>query len=198
MIQAERGSAGGRADPGGEAWGPLSRLPGNPLMWVLIASELAVFGAALLGYAGARLRDPAGFLDAQNHLDRVAGVINTAVLITSGLFAALAVEARKTGRRAAARWRIVAAASFGAVFLLVKFSEYARELGAGFDIDSGGFFTLYYLITGFHALHVLLGMVILGVVARYDSLANYETGAAFWHMVDLVWIVIFPVIYLLR
>ncbi|MCC2106565.1 MAG: cytochrome c oxidase subunit 3, partial [Hyphomicrobiales bacterium] len=60
------------------------------------------------------------------------------------------------------------------------------------------FFTLYYLITGFHALHVLLGMVILGVVARYDSLANYETGAAFWHMVDLVWIVIFPVIYLLR
>ncbi|HMN73362.1 MAG TPA: cytochrome c oxidase subunit 3 family protein [Rhodoblastus sp.] len=197
MTRTEDGPAAD-AGPGGGEWGPLSRLPGNPLMWVLIASELAVFGAALIGYAGARLRDPAGFLAAQNHLDRVAGVVNTAVLITSGLFAALAVEARKTERRGAARWRLLAAAGLGAVFLAVKFAEYARELTAGFDIDSGGFFTLYYLITGFHALHVLLGMAILAIVARHDSLSNYETGAAFWHMVDLVWIVIFPVIYLLR
>jgi len=196
-MEAECESAN-PADPEGGAWGPLSRLPGNPLMWVLIASELAVFGAALMGYAGARLRDPAGFLAAQDHLDRVAGVINTAVLITSGLFAALAVEARKAGRRLAARGRLAVAAGLGAVFLFVKFREYGREMAAGFDIDSGGFFTLYYLITGFHALHVLLGMAILAVVARYDSLSNYETGAAFWHMVDLVWIVIFPVIYLLR
>jgi len=197
MTRAEHGSAAD-ADPADGGWGPLSRLPGNPLMWVLIASELAVFGVALIGYSGARLRDPAGFLAAQNHLDRVAGVINTAVLITSGLFAALAVEARKTERRGAARWRLFAAIGLGAVFLAVKFGEYARELAAGFDIDSGGFFTLYYLITGFHALHVLLGMAILAIVARHDSLPNYETGAAFWHMVDLVWIVIFPVIYLLR
>lgn len=198
MTPAQRDSGFSSVDPAGEAWGPLSRLPGNPLMWVLIASELAVFGAGLLGYSGARLRDPAGFLAAQNHLDRVAGVINTAVLITSGLLAALAVEARKAGRRTAARGRIITAAALGAVFLAVKFTEYGRELGAGFDIDSGGFFTLYYLITGFHALHVLLGMVILAVVARHDSLPNYETGAAFWHMVDLIWIVVFPIIYLLR
>ena len=197
MACVERGPAdAGPAE--GEAWGPLSRLPGNPLMWVLIASELAVFGAALIGYAGARLRDPAGFLAAQNHLDRVAGVVNTAVLITSGLFAALAIEARRADRRGAARLRIAVSIALGAVFLAVKFNEYARELAAGFDIDSGGFFTLYYLITGFHALHVVLGMAILAIVARHDSLANYETGAAFWHMVDLVWIVIFPVIYLLR
>lgn len=198
MMQPQRGPASEPAGPPGESWGPLSRLPGNPLMWVLIASELAVFGAALVGYAGARLRDPAGFLAAQNHLDRVAGVVNTAVLITSGLLAALAVEARKNGRRGAARWRLLGAAGLGAIFLAVKFNEYARELAAGFDIDSGGFFTLYYLITGFHALHVLLGMAILGIVVRYDSLSNYETGAAFWHMVDLVWILVFPVIYLVR
>ena len=70
-------------------WGPLSALPGNPLMWVLIGSELAVFGIALLGYCGARLRDPAGFAEAQNHLDRLVGLINTATLLTSGWFAAL-------------------------------------------------------------------------------------------------------------
>lgn len=179
-------------------WGPLSSLPGNPLMWVLIASELAVFGAALLGYAGARLRDPAGFAAAQDHLDRLAGVVNTAVLITSGLFAALAVEARRDGRRTSARVRLAIAGALGAVFLAVKLTEYATEMRAGFDIDSGGFFTLYYLITGFHALHVALGIVILGVVGAYDSPVNYETGAAFWHMVDLVWIVVFPCIYLLR
>lgn len=198
MAVGNDGPAASGGTENASGWGPLSRLPGNPLMWVLIASELAVFGVALIGYSGARLRDPAGFLAAQNHLDRVAGVINTAVLITSGLFAALAVEARKTERRGAARWRLFAAIGLGAVFLAVKFGEYARELAAGFDIDSGGFFTLYYLITGFHALHVLLGMAILAIVARHDSLPNYETGAAFWHMVDLVWIVIFPVIYLLR
>ena len=180
------------------SWGFLSRLPGNPLMWVLIASELAVFGAALAGYAVSRLRDPVAFAVAQDHLDRTAGVVNTAVLITSGLFAALAVEARKRDRRAAARWRLGVAFALGGLFIAVKFREYAGEIAAGFGIDSGGFFTLYYLVTGFHALHVLLGMAILSLVARYDSLVNYETGAAFWHMVDLIWIVVFPCIYLLR
>ncbi len=197
-MQQDNGSAVAAGPTAPESWGALSRLPGHPLMWVLIASELAVFGAALIGYAGARFRDPAGFAVAQDHLDRVAGVVNTAVLITSGLFAALAVEARKTERRVAARWRCGAAIALGGMFVAVKFGEYAKEIAAGFTLDSGGFFTLYYLITGFHALHVLLGMAILGIVARHDSLANYETGAAFWHMVDLIWIVVFPCIYLLR
>jgi nitric oxide reductase NorE protein len=197
-MRQEDGSAVGAGPIAPESWGALSRLPGHPLMWVLIASEVAVFGAALVGYAGARFRDPAGFAAAQDHLDRVAGVVNTAVLVTSGLFAALAVEARKAERRLAARWRCAAAIAFGGVFIGVKFGEYAREIAAGFTLDSGGFFTLYYLITGFHALHVLLGMAILGIVARHNALANYETGAAFWHMVDLIWIVVFPCIYLLR
>jgi nitric oxide reductase NorE protein len=185
------------ADAGRE-WGPLSTLPGHPLMWVLIASELAVFGAALLGYAGARLRDPVGFALAQDHLDRFAGLINTAVLLTSGFFAACAVEARKQDERLSARLYFVFAAALGIVFLVVKGFEYARDMEQGFGLDSGGFFTIYYLLTGFHALHVVLGLVILAIVARYDSLSNCETGASFWHMVDLVWLVIFPCLYLLR
>jgi len=182
----------------GSGWGPLSALPGNPLMWVLIASELAVFGGALLGYAGARIRDPAGFAAAQDQLDRLAGTINTAALLTSGLFAALANVARKGGRRGGARALLGCAGALGVLFLAVKGVEYSRELAAGNDIDSSPFFTLYFLVTGFHALHVVAGLVIFALVARFDSPGNYETGTAFWHMVDLVWIVIFPCFYLLR
>ena len=95
MTQAEAG-----AKPKDD-WGPLSALPGNPLMWVLIGSELAVFGVALIGYAGARARDPAAFAADQDQLNRLAGLINTAVLLTSGLFAALANVASHEGRREA-------------------------------------------------------------------------------------------------
>jgi nitric oxide reductase NorE protein len=179
-------------------WGPLSALPGNPLIWVLIASELAVFGLALAGYAGARAKNPAGFAADQDQLNRLAGTINTAVLLSSGLLAALANEARLAGSLIKARWNLAGAAALGCVFLVVKFFEFAREIAAGNDIDSSPFFTLYFLVTGFHALHVLLGIGILAVVAFFDSAENIETATAFWHMVDLIWIVVFPCFYLLR
>jgi len=179
-------------------WGPLSRLPGNPLMWVLIASELLVFGVALAGYAGARAVDPAGFAAAQDQLDRLAGTINTAVLLTSGLFAALAVEAAKGGAKGRVRVLLAIAAALGVVFLVVKGFEYAGEIAGGNGLETPGFFQLYFLITGFHALHVVAGIIVLGIVALWPSVENIETGTAFWHMVDLVWVIVFPCIYLLR
>ncbi len=179
-------------------WGPLSALPGNPLMWVLIASELAVFGLALLGYAGARARDPLGFVAAQDTLDRLAGTINTAILLTSGLFAALANDVARLNRRNLARKFLGAAGALGIAFLVVKGFEYAREFAAGADIDSSPFFTLYFLVTGFHALHVVLGLIILAIVAKSASPMAVETGTAFWHMVDLIWVIVFPCFYLLR
>jgi nitric oxide reductase NorE protein len=175
---------------------PRSRV--NPMMWLLIASELAVFGAALLGYAFARAKDPSGFLAAQNELDRFAGAVNTVALLTSGLLAALAVEARAAGLRSRARQLLAGAGALGVVFLAVKAQEYAVEIGNGHGLDDGGFVTLYFLITGFHAAHVVLGLVILGIVAWWDDLDNIETGAAFWHMVDLVWVIVFPCLYLMR
>lgn len=170
----------------------------NPMMWLLIASELAVFGMALVGYAGVRLQDPGGFLAAQAELDRWAGAANTAVLLTSGLFAALAVEARSHGLRSRSRWLLGAAGLLGVVFLGIKGHEYAAEIGRGHGLDDGGFVTLYFLITGFHAAHVVLGLVILAIVAVCDDIENVETGAAFWHMVDLIWVVVFPCLYLMR
>jgi nitric oxide reductase NorE protein len=198
MSEAAKPAPAGAAPSANNSWGPLSGLPGNPLMWVLIASELLVFGAALVGYAGARLMDPAGFAAAQDELDRLAGAINTAVLLTSGLFAALAVEATRHANVPEARRMLALAAALGIVFLAVKGVEYAAEIAAGRGLETPGFFMIYFLITGFHALHVVAGLIILAIVAIWPSVENIETGVAFWHMVDLVWVVVFPILYLLR
>ncbi len=181
-----------------KAGDPFAGLPGHPMMWILIGSELLVFGAGLIAFSGARIADPAGFAAAQDHLDRLTGLVNVLVLLTSGLFAALAVEAARVADSRRVRWMLAAAGALGLVFLAFKGVEYARDLAGGHTIESGTFFTLYYLITGFHALHVVLGLVILAIVARWPSHFNVETGAAFWHMVDLVWLLVFPVVYLVR
>ncbi|MCB1481424.1 MAG: cytochrome c oxidase subunit 3 [Rhodobiaceae bacterium] len=171
-------------------------LPGNPMMWVLIASEIAVFGLALAGFQLARVFDPELFAASQARLDPWAGTANTAVLLTSGYLAAVAVrytQASETGR---SRLFLLLAAALGCLFLYVKLLEYGTELQAGFTIDTNTFFTLYYLITGFHALHVVFGIILLFIAIIWNSLENAETITAFWHMVDLVWVLVFPVVYL--
>lgn len=176
----------------------LAELPGDLMMWVLIVSELLVFGAGLTAFLAVRFSDTAGFAEAQDLLDRTAGGLNTAVLVTSGLCAALAVRLRAAGRRRGARLWLAAAALLGGLFLWVKAIEYRDKIAAGIGTETHPFFTFYYLLTGFHAAHVVAGIIILGLIAWRDSLYNMETGTAFWHMVDLVWVLLFPVIYLLR
>lgn len=176
----------------------LSELPGELMMWVLITSELLVFGAALLACLSVRIADPGRFAADQALLDQGAGAINTIVLVTSGLCAAVAVRAREAERRKAARLWLLAAGSLGVVFLIVKAFEYASKASLGIDIETSPFFTFYYLITGFHALHVVAGLIVLGLVAWADSVRNMEAAAAFWHLVDLVWVLLFPIIYVLR
>ena len=182
-------------------WGPLSSLPGNPMMWILILGELAVFGALFVGFAVARALDPVTFDASQAHLDGLLGGLNTMVLVTSGWLVAVAVQRRATnpnvpnrGHRAA----MFGAMAFGLVFLAIKVVEYADKIGQGFTPETDMFFQLYYLMTGFHALHVVMGLIILGLVTWRDSLENMETGAAFWHMVDLIWVLLYPLVYLLR
>jgi nitric oxide reductase NorE protein len=181
-----------------EDWGPLSGLPGNPIMWVLIASELVVFGAIFIGFSIARLNEPEVFAQAQNHLDRPAGAINTMVLLTSGLFAALAVRFQIDNQTIRTRLAIAAATVFGIVFLAVKFIEYADKFEAGISTETNTFFMFYFLATGFHAMHVVFGIVILIIVGWKNSVENIVTGTAFWHMVDLIWVILFPLIYLVR
>lgn len=176
----------------------LSELPGELMMWVLIASELLVFGAGLIVFLAIRATDAAGFAADQAHLDQTAAAINTIVLVTSGLSAAAAVQAREAGARHIARRWLLAAGSLGIVFLVVKAFEYASKAALGIGIETSPFFTFYYLLTGFHAIHVLAGVIVLALVARFDSVRNMEAAVAFWHMVDLVWVLLFPIIYVLR
>ncbi len=176
----------------------LDELPGDLLMWILIISELLVFGAGLAVFLSVRITDTLGFAQAQDMLDRTGAGINTILLITSGFIAALACHLRRENQRRAARLSLVAAAILGVVFLWIKGVEFADKAEQGILWDTHAFFNFYFLLTGFHAAHVAFGVVLLLLVACWDRAENIENATAFWHMVDLIWVILFPVMYLLR
>ncbi|OAF10302.1 cytochrome c oxidase subunit 3 family protein [Bradyrhizobium neotropicale] len=179
-------------------WGILEDLPGDPMIWVLIFSELAAFGLFLGAFVVARLIHPAVFAAGQAALDsRLAG-LNTVVLVTSGWAAAHGTAAARLGKKRVSRGWLVGAMALGGLFVAIKLVEYGGEIGSGIGLETSTFFTLYFLLTGFHLLHVCLGIVILAVVCRRAEVVGVETGSAFWHMVDLIWIVMFPLLYLVR
>ncbi|PJG56101.1 copper oxidase [Bradyrhizobium forestalis] len=180
------------------SWGILEDLPGDPMIWVLIFSELAAFGLFLGAFVVARAVHPAVFAAGQATLETHLAGINTIVLVTSGWAAARATAAARAGRRPAARGWLFGAMALGTLFIAIKLFEYAGEIALGNGLETSAFFTLYFLLTGFHLLHVGLGVVILAVVSRGANAAGVETGTAFWHMVDLLWIVMFPIIYLVH
>ncbi len=173
------------------------RPPGDLMMWVLILSELLVFGAGMVAFLAVRAGDPAGFASAAGQLHPIAAGINTMALVTSGWLAALAVRWIEAGQVAPARRALLGAGLLGLAFLTVKAWEYSGLAELGLGMEDGAFFTFYYLLTGFHAAHVAAGIAILALVGRWPSHGNAETGVAFWHMVDMVWVVLFPVIYVL-
>ena len=179
-------------------WGVLEGLPGDPMMWVLVFSELVAFGLFLGAFIVARAVRPAVFASGQTALDVTLAGCNTIVLVTSGWAAAKgAASARADEGRRARLWLLLAMA-LGGAFVTIKLVEYAREIGGGIGLETSVFFTLYFLLTGFHLLHVCLGIIILAVVCRRADPVDVETGTVFWHMVDLVWIVMFQIVYLVR
>lgn len=171
--------------------------PGDLMMWVLIISELLVFGAGLVAFLAVRIGDPAGFAAARGDLHPALAGINTVVLVSSGWLAALAVRAVEHARIALARRLLLGAGALGGLFIAIKLAEYRSVAAQGHGLDGEPFFTFYFLLTGFHAAHVLAGIAVLALVGWRPSPRNIETGVAFWHMVDLVWVLLFPVIYLL-
>ncbi|MCW8861796.1 MAG: cytochrome c oxidase subunit 3 [Rhodospirillales bacterium] len=179
-------------------WGALDHLPGNPMIWVLIIGELLVFAALFIGFGVLRLIDVEEFTASQDLLNRMLGGINTLVLLTSGFLAAMAVRSRGLERIRASRFWMIGSMLVGSLFLIFKLIEYADKANQGVGITTNDFFTLFYLSTGFHFLHVILGLIILAIVTWKNSLENMETGAAFWHMVDLIWVILYPVAYLIR
>lgn len=163
----------------------------------------AVFFAA---YAFTRMNHVELFNQYQTTLNRDAALINTLALLTSSYFVVRGVVAAREGDNTlCARW-IWAAVGMGGVFLLVKIFEYAHHLSAGVSLSTNTFYMFYLSLTFFHFMHVILGMVILAAVALKAGSGGYsradhtgvETGASYWHMVDLVWLILFPLVYVMR
>ena len=182
------------------------RLPGDLAIWVFILAEMAAFAVFFAVYAFARARNVELFDASQLTLDRRAGLINTLLLVTGGWFAASAVHAARSDRIAAAGRGLMLALACGAGFLAVKVAEYAEKIAAGISMSTNTFYLLYFSLTFFHFLHVILGMAILaillfklrqGAYGRHD-VRGLETGTAYWHIVDLLWIVLFPLVYVMR
>lgn len=171
---------------------------GDLLIWILIISELVVFGAGILLLLIVRSGDPEGYALAQSHLDKAGAGLNAILLITSGYLAARALRAARATAPGKARMYLSGAAALGIGFLVLKGMEYADKAAQGISTETHSFFMFYYLLTGFHAAHVVAGLVILLLLSWRCAPDQMEDGIAFWHMVDLIWVLIFPIIYVLR
>ncbi len=182
------------------------RLEGDLAVWLIILAELLAFAIFFLSYAFARTTNVALFNASQQTLDLTFGGINTALLITGSWCVVRAIQAvKRDASGAGGRWLMLALLC-GSGFVVIKLLEYSAKFDAGLDLSTNTFYMFYFLLTGFHFFHVLAAMVFLAILlvktvqGRYGSRDYHamETGGAFWHMVDLLWIVLFPLIYVMR
>jgi cytochrome c oxidase subunit 3 len=186
-------------------------------MWVFIAQEILFFGGLFLAYTYYRFLFPEAFAQASHHLDVTLGCINTAVLIGSSLTMALAVHGAQLGKRWPQVIFLILTIVLGSIFLGIKTIEYGHKFhehlvpGPNFLFPGGDavhaqvFFSLYFVMTGLHALHMIIGIAILAVLTvmawrgSFDG-AYYspiELTGLYWHFVDIIWIFLFPLLYLL-
>ncbi|MCB9524149.1 MAG: cytochrome c oxidase subunit 3 [Myxococcales bacterium] len=174
-------------------------------MWIFVFMELVVFVAALIAALVLRARNPEAYATAQAALDGGLATLNTIVLVSSGALVAWAVERADAGRAAPARRALWAGATLGWVFLGIKGAEYAAKIAAGHTPGVSGFLDLYWALTGFHAAHVIFGIgLLLWGASRlgrpdpgFEPDLGLKTIGAFWHMCDLIWVLLLPTLYLL-
>ncbi|MBV8817462.1 MAG: cytochrome c oxidase subunit 3 family protein [Acidobacteriaceae bacterium] len=188
-------------------------------MWVFLLTEIMFFGGMFGTYSIYRTLYPEAFASTSKHMDTVAGTLNTAVLICSSLTMAMAVRAAQIGQKRLLVWMLIGTMFFGAVFLGVKAYEYHHKwvehlipgFGFAYPEDPQHFhqaqilFFLYFAMTGFHALHMVVGFGIMSTML-WMALRNrfspewytpVEISGLYWHFVDIVWIFLFPLLYLI-
>lgn len=186
-------------------------------MWAFLAQEVMFFGGLFAVYLVYRNMYPLAFFEGSAHLDVTLGTFNTVVLIGSSLTMALAVRSAQLGRKRATAGFIAFTMALGIVFLSVKAVEYGGKWsdhlipGVLWDPIAGShpqlniFYALYFVMTGMHALHMIIGLVLMTIVSlkalrgKYspDNYIGVEILGLYWHLVDLVWIFLFPLLYLL-
>ena len=173
-------------------------------MWIIIFLELITFGMALVAFAIYGNEEPALFQESRLHLNSTFGAVNTIFLLTSGFFMAVAVQQFKENNLPKSSFYFKLTMLGGLLFLILKSVEYYQKIESGITVDTNTFFAFYWLLTGFHVLHVLMGLVILiwtnnGMMKKNSDteVVDVEACAAFWHMCDLIWLLLFPVLYLI-
>lgn len=178
--------------------------PGGILMWILITLELITFGIALIALVAQSKENPEVYHASRLMLNTTFGAINTVFLLVSGFFMATSVHLFKQQKFDKTLLYLKLTMLGGFLFLGLKSIEYYEKLNMGLVLDYNTFFSFYWLLTGFHVIHVLVGLVILSFFyfslkkqRKQALLEDIEAGAAFWHMCDLIWLLLFPVIYLI-
>ena len=180
--------------------------PGGILIWFIIILEMLTFLGGIIAFNYYQSQSPDLFAESRQMLNPLIGIINTVVLITSGLFMVYTVQTIKKNQTKKSQFYILLTLVLGVVFLVIKGFEFYHKSELGIDLSYNIFFTFYWLMTGFHFIHVLFGVGLLsymyfaigrGDYSSEDSL-DIETTASYWHMCDLIWILIFPVLYLIN
>lgn len=181
-------------------------LPGELGVWIFVLGDMCIFALFFAVYLFYRTEDLPLFLDSQQTLNQNFGALNTVLLLFSSLFVALAVIDVRDQQGNFAPRLLLLGICCGLGFAVVKFFEYGEKLRAGIGISTNDFYMYYYIFTGIHFIHVLIGLVLLSImffaardgITEPTALRMFESGGIFWHMVDLLWIVLFPLLYLIR
>ena len=186
-------------------------------MWVFLVTEVMFFGGMFAGYATYRFKYHEAFMAGSSKLDLLLGAFNTGVLILSSFTMAMAVHSAQTSRRRSLILFLLLTMLLGSVFLGVKVVEYGDKFhhhlvpGPSFHFEGVAdpqvelFFSFYFALTGFHALHMIIGIGLLAVIlwmayrGRFSSeyYNPVEISGLYWHFVDIVWIFLFPLLYLI-
>jgi nitric oxide reductase NorE protein len=182
------------------------RLPGVEGIWALIGADAVIFAVLFASFMAARLHSP-GFFEASRHtLNMNLGGIDTLLLLTSSWTVALAIQALKADVSDRVSRYLLAGVLTGSLFMVSKSIEYCQKITHGVTPATNRFFMWYFTLTGIHLLHVVLGTALLTYVWTRSRRGCYsssnravpESVASFWHLVDLLWIVLFPLLYLMK
>ena len=186
--------------------GAKPHLPGEPGVWVFILGDLFVFAMFFIVFVYYRAQDVPLYVQAQSALNQKLGVVNTVLMLSSSWFVALAVHAARAKRGLWSPRCFALAFLCGLGFVIVKFFEYREKINAGIMLTTNDFYMYYYMFTGLHLMHVLIGMGVLIFMWRIARVGDFtaksinilDSGASFWHVVDILWIVLFALLYLMK
>jgi nitric oxide reductase NorE protein len=182
------------------------RIPGEEGIWVFVLGDMTVFALFFATFMYSRGKNPQSFASDHAGLHVALGTMNTVLLLSSSLLVAIGVQRVLGDRHQVATWLFAGAIGCGAGFVAVKAIEWTQLFSAGKGVGSGEYFSYYFVFTGIHLMHVLIGVAILArlvFLTRRPALEGpqrrlCETGGIFWHMVDLLWVVLFALFYLVR